>query len=211
MMNPLVPWYTIDSGKILTIYTKTPMNEELELYLSMANESMAQTIDFLEKTLSRIRAGKASVHILDGIRVDYYGAQMSLEKVSNLSTPDPKTIAIQPWEKNMIKEIEKAIMASDVGITPVNNGEIIHLSIPPLTEERRHQLTRQIKHEGEEAKISIRNTRRDTIDAIKKLVKEGLSEDLGKDNEAEIQKTHDKFIKIIDEMVAVKEKEIMTV
>ncbi|MDD2617223.1 MAG: ribosome recycling factor [Bacteroidales bacterium] len=187
------------------------MNEELELYLSMADENMAQTIDFLEKTLSRIRAGKASVRLLDGIRVDYYGTQMSLDKVSNLSTPDPKTIAIQPWEKNMIKEIEKAIMASDVGITPVNNGEIIRLAVPPLTEERRRQLTKQVKHEGEEAKISIRNTRRDSIDAIKKLVKDGLSEDLGKDAEAEIQKTHDKFIKSIDEMVAIKEKEIMTV
>ncbi len=187
------------------------MNEELELYLSMASESMAQTIDFLEKTLSRIRAGKASVRILDNIRVDYYGMQMSLDKVSNLSTPDPKTIAIQPWEKNMIKEIEKAIMASDVGITPVNNGEVIRLAVPPLTEERRRQLTKQVKHEGEEAKISIRNTRRDTIDAIKKLVKEGLSEDIGKDAETEIQKTHDKFIKSIDEMVALKEKEIMTV
>lgn len=187
------------------------MNEELELYLSMADENMAQTIDFLEKTLSRIRAGKANVRLLDGIRVDYYGTQMSLDKVSNLSTPDPKTIAIQPWEKNMIKEIEKAIMASDVGITPVNNGEIIRLAVPPLTEERRRQLTKQVKHEGEEAKISIRNTRRDSIDAIKKLVKDGLSEDLGKDAEAEIQKTHDKFIKSIDEMVAIKEKEIMTV
>ncbi len=187
------------------------MNEELELYLSMANENMAQTIDFLEKTLSRIRAGKASVRILDGIRVDYYGTQMSLDKVSNLSTPDPKTIAIQPWEKNMIKEIEKAIMASDVGITPVNNGEVIRLAVPPLTEERRRQLSKQVKHEGEEAKISIRNTRRDTIDAIKKLVKEGLSEDIGKDAESDIQKTHDKFIKSIDEMVALKEKEIMTV
>lgn len=187
------------------------MNEELELYLSMAGESMSQTIDFLEKTLSRIRAGKASVRILDGIRVDYYGTQTDLDKVSNLSTPDPKTIVIQPWEKNMIKEIEKAIMASDVGITPVNNGETIRLAIPPLTEERRRQLSKQVKQEGEEAKISIRNSRRDSIDAIKKMVKEGLSEDIGKDTETEIQKTHDKFIKSIDEIVALKEKEIMTV
>lgn len=187
------------------------MNEELDLYLSMTEENMSQTIDFLTKTLSRIRAGKANVSILDNIRVDYYGTQTDLDKVANLSTPDPKTIAIQPWEKNMIKEIERAIMASDVGITPVNNGEIIRLAVPPLTEERRRELSRQVKNEGEEAKISIRNARRDTIESIKKLVKEGLSEDVGKNAEAEVQKTHDKFIKSIDEIVALKEKEIMTV
>ena len=187
------------------------MNEELDLYLSMTEENMSQTIDFLTNPLSRIRAGKANVSILDNIRVDYYGTQTDLDKVANLSTPDPKTIAIQPWEKNMIKEIERAIMASDVGITPVNNGEIIRLAVPPLTEERRRQLSRQVKNEGEEAKISIRNARRDTIESIKKLVKEGLSEDIGKNAEAEVQKTHDKFIKSIDEIVALKEKEIMTV
>ena len=187
------------------------MNEEANLLISMAEESMDQTINHLEKSLSRIRAGKASVTLLDGIRVDYYGTMSPLSGVANLSTPDAKTIAIQPWEKSMIKAIEKAIMASELGITPANNGETIHLTIPPLTEERRRSLAKQVRQEAEEGKISIRNTRRDTIDSIKKMVKEGLSEDMGKDVEATVQKSHDKYIKRIDEIVAEKEKEIMTV
>lgn len=187
------------------------MNEEANLLISMAEESMDQTINHLEKSLSRIRAGKASVTLLDGIRVDYYGTMSALSSVANLSTPDAKTIAIQPWEKSMIKAIEKAIMASELGITPANNGETIHLTIPPLTEERRRSLAKQVRQEAEEGKISIRNTRRDTIDSIKKMVKEGLSEDMGKDFEATVQKSHDKYIKRIDEIVAEKEKEIMTV
>ena len=172
---------------------------------------MSQTIDFLTKTLSRIRAGKANVSILDNIRVDYYGTQTDLDKVANLSTPDPKTIAIQPWEKNMIKEIERAIMASDVGITPVNNGEIIRLCMPPLTEERRKQLVKTCNSAGEEAKISIRNARREAIDGLKKELKNGLSEDAQKDGEGEVQKIHDEYIKKVDALLANKEKEIMTV
>ena len=187
------------------------MIEEANLLISMAEESMDQTIQHLEKSLSRIRAGKASVNLLDGIRVDYYGTMSALSSVANLSTPDAKTIAIQPWEKSMIKPIEKAIMASELGITPANNGETIHLTIPPLTEERRRNLAKQVRQEAEEGKISIRNTRRDTIDSVKKLVKEGLSEDMGKDFEATVQKAHDKYIKRIDELVTQKEKEIMTV
>lgn len=187
------------------------MIEEANLLISMAEESMDQTIQHLEKSLSRIRAGKASVNLLDGIRVDYYGTMSALSSVANLSTPDAKTIAIQPWEKSMIKPIEKAIMASELGITPANNGETIHLTIPPLTEERRRNLAKQVRQEAEEGKISIRNTRRDTIDSVKKLVKDGLSEDMGKDFEATVQKAHDKYIKRIDEIVAEKEKEIMTV
>lgn len=187
------------------------MIEDANLLISMAEESMDQTIQHLEKSLSRIRAGKASVNLLDGIRVDYYGTMSALSSVANLSTPDAKTIAIQPWEKSMIKPIEKAIMASELGITPANNGETIHLTIPPLTEERRRNLAKQVRQEAEEGKISIRNTRRDTIDSVKKLVKEGLSEDMGKDFEATVQKAHDKYIKRIDEIVTEKEKEIMTV
>ena len=187
------------------------MIEEANLLISMAEESMDQTIQHLEKSLSRIRAGKASVNLLDGIRVDYYGTMSALSSVANLSTPDAKTIAIQPWEKSMIKPIEKAIMASELGITPANNGETIHLTIPPLTEERRRNLAKQVRQEAEEGKISIRNTRRDTIDSVKKLVKEGLSEDMGKDFEATVQKAHDKYIKRIEEIVTEKEKEIMTV
>lgn len=187
------------------------MIDEANLLITMAEESMDQTIQHLEKSLSRIRAGKASVTLLDGIRVDYYGTMSALSSVANLSTPDAKTIAIQPWEKSMIKPIEKAILASELGITPANNGETIHLTIPPLTEERRRNLAKQVRQEAEEGKISIRNTRRDTIDSVKKLVKEGLSEDMGKDFEATVQKAHDKYIKRIDEIVTEKEKEIMTV
>lgn len=187
------------------------MNEEADLLLSMAEESMEQTIQFLDKSLSRIRAGKASVNILDNIRVNYYGTPSPLVNVATVTIPDARTIAIQPWEKNLIKDIEKAIMASDLGITPANNGETIHLAIPPLTEERRRQLTKQVRQEAEDAKISVRNARRDAIDSIKKLVKDGMSEDNGKDYEEKIQKSHDKFIKRIDEIAAEKEKEIMTV
>ena len=187
------------------------MNEEADLLLSMAEESMEQTIQFLDKSLSRIRAGKASVNILDNIRVNYYGTPSPLVNVATVTIPDARTIAIQPWEKNLIKDIEKAIMASDLGITPANNGETIHLAIPPLTEERRRQLTKQVRQEAEDAKISVRNARRDALDSIKKLVKDGMSEDNGKDYEEKIQKSHDKFIKRIDEIAADKEKEIMTV
>jgi len=180
-------------------------------YIEKAEEQMESAILFLDDSLARIRAGKANVRILDGIKVNYYGAPTPLNNVATITTPDAKTIAIQPWEKNLIGEIEKAIMASDVGITPVNNGEIIRLGIPPMTEERRKALGKQSRADGEEAKIAVRNARRDAIEQLKKMVKEGLSEDLEKDAEAQVQKVHDKFIKKIDEMLAEKEKEIMTV
>lgn len=176
-----------------------------------AEEKMQQTVSFLEDSLSHIRAGKANIHILDGIKVEYYGSMVPLSNVASINTPDAKTITVLPWEKPMLKPIEKAIQDSDVGITPENNGEIIRLGIPPLTEERRKQLVKQSKQEAENAKISVRNSRRDAVDAIKKAVKEGISEDLGKDSEANIQKVHDKFIKKIDEVFSNKEKEIMTV
>ena len=172
---------------------------------------METTLLFLDDALAHIRAGKANVRILDAVRVDYYGSMVPLSNVATLTTPDARTIAIQPWEKGLIKEIEKAILHSDVGITPENNGEMIRLGIPPLTEERRKMLVKQSKQEGEEAKISVRNVRRDVIDAIKKAVKDGLAEDMAKDAEAEIQKIHDKFIKKIDDAVLAKEKEIMTI
>jgi len=187
------------------------MNEEADLYLDMASDDMGQTIKVFETSLSRIRAGKASVAILDGIKIDYYGTPTALNGVATLSTPDAKTIAIQPWEKNLLKDIEKAIMASAVGIMPVNNGEVIFLTVPPLTEERRRQLAKQVREQSEEAKIAIRNKRRETIDSIKKLVKDGMSEDLGKDYEARVQTLHDKYIKRIEEVAADKDKEIMTV
>ena len=165
----------------------------------------------LDDALARIRAGKANVRILDAVRVEYYGQNVPLTNVASITTPDAKTIAIQPWEKGLIKDIEKAILNSEVGITPENNGEMIRLSIPPLTEDRRKLLVKQAKSEGEDAKISVRNIRRDAIDALKKAIKDGLAEDMEKDAESEVQKVHDKFIRKIDELVAAKEKEIMTV
>lgn len=174
-------------------------------------EKMQMTLDFLEETFARIRAGRANPHILDGIRIDYYGSIVPLSNAATINTPDAKTIIVQPWEKSMLKVVEKAILDSDVGITPENNGEIIRLGIPPLTEERRKQLVKQTKQEAEDAKISIRNARRAGIDEIKKAVKEGMPEDMGKDGEAELQKSHDNFIKKVDEMFTEKEKEILTV
>lgn len=172
---------------------------------------MEQSLLFLDDALARIRAGKANVRILDGVRMDYYGSVVPLSNVATITTPDAHTIAIQPWEKKLIPEIEKAIMASEVGITPENNGEIIRLGIPPLTEERRKTLVKQTRAEGEDAKISIRNARRDAIDGLKKEIKNGLAEDAEKDAEAEVQKIHDKFIKKVEEILAAKEKEVMTV
>lgn len=176
-----------------------------------AEEKMLHSLTYLEDVLSRIRAGKANVHILDGVKVDYYGSMVPISNVATVSTPDAKTIAIQPWERQMISAIERAIQNSDVGITPENNGEVIRLGIPPLTEERRKQLVKQSRSEAENAKIGIRNARRDANDAVKKAVKEGTPEDDGKETETSIQKLHDKYMKKIDEVLAIKEKEIMTV
>ena len=184
---------------------------EVKDYLNNAEEAMQSAVMYLEDTLSHIRAGKASAKLIDGIRVDYYGSLAPISNVANVSVPDARTIAITPWEKNMMKEIEKAIINSDLGINPENNGEVIRLNIPPLTEERRKQLVKQCKAEAENAKVSVRNARRDTIDKLKKEVKNGLSEDLEKDAEGEVQKLHDKYIKEVDKVFAEKEKEILTV
>ena len=184
---------------------------EVNEILGKAEEKMEEAVMYLEEALAHIRAGKANVKILDGIRVDSYGSMVPLNQVAAINTPDARTIAIKPWDKNMFRPIEKAIMDSNVGITPENNGEIIRLGIPPLTEERRKQLAKQCGKEGEQAKVSIRNTRRDIIEKLKKSIKEGLSEDLEKDAEGDMQKMHDKFIKKVDELLAAKEKEIMTV
>ena len=185
--------------------------EEVKKYLEECEEAMEMAGMHLEESLSRIRAGKANVHILDAIRVDSYGQMVPLSNVASLATPDARSITIKPWDKSMFKVIEKAIINSDLGIMPENNGEIIRIGIPPLTEERRKQLNKQCGKEGEQAKVSIRNARRDGIEQLKKAVKEGLSEDNQKDGEAELQKKHDKFIKEIDALLAAKEKEIMTV
>ncbi len=176
-----------------------------------AEAKMQSSLEYLDETLAHIRAGKANPRILDGIKLDYYGNLTPLSGVASINTPDARTIVVQPWEKQMLKEVEKAILNSDVGITPDNNGEIIRLSIPPLTEERRKQLVKQAKQEAEDAKVSIRSARRDAIDAIKKSVKDGVAEDVAKDAENDMQKLHDKFIKKIDDVFAIKEKEILTV
>ena len=185
--------------------------QDVKPILNQAEENMEAALMFLDESLAHIRAGKANPRILDGIRVEYYGSHVPLTNVATVTTPDAKTITIQPWEKGMMSVIEKAIQNSDVGITPMNNGEVIRLAIPPLTEERRRQLAKQSKHEGEEAKISIRNARRDAIDKLKKMIKDGLPEDVEKDAENEAQRIHDKYIRKVDDMLAAKEKEIMTV
>lgn len=184
---------------------------EVKEYLQEAEDSMQMAIEYLDDTLSHIRAGKASARLLDGIRVDYYGSMSPLSNVANISVPDARTIAITPWEKSMFKVIEKAIIDSDLGVTPENNGEVIRICIPPLTEDRRKQLVKQSKAEAENAKVSVRNARREAIDGLKKEIKNGLSEDVEKDAENDVQKLHDKFMKKIDELFAAKEKEILTV
>ena len=179
--------------------------------LGDAEEMMDMAIMHLEDEFAHIRAGKANIRILDDVRVDSYGQSVPLNNVSALSTPDARTIAIRPWDKNMIKPIEKAIIDSPVGIMPSNNGEVIRLVIPPLTEERRRELVKQSGKASESGKISIRNTRRDSLDQLKKAIKDGLPEDAEKDAEEKLQKLHDRYIKKADELFAEKEKEIMTI
>ena len=180
-------------------------------YLNSAEEKMELAVEFLAESLAHIRAGKANPKILDGIRVDYYGSAAPISNVANVSVPDARTITITPWEKSMFKEIERAIINSDLGITPENNGEVIRISIPPLTEDRRKALVKQSKGDAEQAKISVRNARRDAIEGLKKAIKEGMPEDVEKDAETSVQKVHDKYMKRIDEVLAAKEKEILTV
>ena len=179
--------------------------------LDEAQESMDMAIMYLDEALAHIRAGKADIRLLDGIRVDSYGSMVPINNVAAVTTPDARSIAIKPWDKSMFRVIEKAIIDSSLGIMPENNGEIIRIGIPPLTEERRKQLAKQCKGEGETAKVSVRNARRDAIDALKKSVKDGLAEDAQTGGEEQLQKIHDKFIKQIDDMLAAKDKEIMTV
>lgn len=184
---------------------------DIQQYIRDAERKMSAAVEFLDEQLAHIRAGKANPKILDGVKVPYYGSLVPLTNVATVNTPDAKTIIITPWEKPLMRDIEKAIMDSDIGITPENNGEIIRLGIPPLTEERRRMLAKQSKQEAENAKISVRNARRDAIELFKKSTKEGVGEDIAKDAEADIQKIHDRFIKKVDEVFAAKEKEIMTV
>ncbi|MCD8287463.1 MAG: ribosome recycling factor [Porphyromonadaceae bacterium] len=184
---------------------------DIKTYVKDAEEKMEMSLSFLDDALASIRAGKANPRLLDQIRINYYGSVVPLNNVATISTPDARTISIQPWEKSLSKEIEKTLQNSEIGITPENNGEVILLRIPPLTEERRKMLVKQAKQEAENAKMSIRNARRDSIDGLKKAIKEGLPEDMEKDGEAEVQKVHDRYIKKIDDIFAAKEKEILTV
>ncbi len=186
------------------------MIEPTKIYAD-AEEQMQAAILFLDDALAHIRAGKASARILDPIRVDYYGTLSPLENVATVTTPDARTIQIQPWEKKMLSDIERAIINSNIGLAPNNNGECIRLILPPLTEERRQQLAKQCKGEAENAKVSVRNARRDAFETLKKQIKEGLPEDAEKDAEEKVQKLHDKYIRQIDDLYAKKEKDIMTV
>jgi ribosome recycling factor len=187
------------------------MDEEVKMQLDLAKEGMDHSLIHLDGELIKVRAGKANIHMLDGIFVDYYGTNTALNQVANVNTPDPRMIVIQPWEKSMIEPIEKAILKANVGVTPVNDGELIRLNIPPLTEERRRELVKMVKSEGENAKVSIRNTRRDANEEFKQMKKDGLAEDMEKWAEGEVQKLTDSFIKKVDEIVSLKESEIMTI
>ena len=184
------------------------MNEELEFIIDTAKETMSNAIEHLVKELRAIRAGKATPSMLVNVMVDYYGAQTPLSQVANVSTTDARTITIQPWEKNMLQEIEKAIMIANLGFNPMNNGDIIIINVPALTEERRRDLAKQAKAEAEHAKIGVRNARKDANNDIKKT---DISDDMKKNSEADIQVLTDSFVKEIDEKFSVKEKEIMTV
>jgi ribosome recycling factor len=187
------------------------MAEGLDKILSDTESSMNKAINHLETELVKIRAGKANPNMLDGIMADYYGNPTAINQVANVSVLDARTISVQPWEKNMLQVIERAIIMANIGINPQNDGTIIRLFLPPLTEERRKELVKRCNGEGEHAKVAIRNIRRENIEAIKKLQKEGLSEDICKDAEKQVQDTTDKFIAVVEKHLAAKEKEIMAV
>ena len=183
------------------------MKEQLKAH----EAKMQKTLDVLAKELAAVRAGRANPHVLDRITVDYYGTPTPLQQVANISVPEARMIQIQPWEASLVKEIEKAIMMSDLGINPSDDGRVIRLVFPELTEDRRKELVKEVKKKAEGAKVAIRNIRRDANDAFKKLAKEDVSEDEIKELEEQTQKLKDKYIKEVDEMVDVKSKEIMTV
>ncbi len=183
--------------------------EEIEIYLETAEEMMVKAISHTKSEFSKIRAGKAMPNMVDGINVEYYGSMTPLSQVAGITTPDARTISIKPWEKNILQEIERAIINSDLGLNPANDGEQIRINIPPLTEERRLQLMKQVKAEAENGKVSIRNARKETNDSLKKI--DGVSEDLVKNAESKVQKLTDNYTKQIDGLVEAKEKDIMTV
>ncbi len=187
------------------------MDESLKPVFEFAKDGMDKAIEHLNKELLKLRAGKASPGMLDGIMVEYYGSPTPLNQVANVNTPDARTLVIQPWEKSIVHDVERAIINSNLGYNPQNDGEVIIINIPPLTEERRKDLVKAAKKEAENGKVSIRNVRRDANEQIKKLQKDGLSEDMAKDAEAEVQKSTDGYSSKIDAILVDKEKEIMTV
>ncbi|MBN8689125.1 MAG: ribosome recycling factor [Chitinophagales bacterium] len=187
------------------------MSEELASISVVAEDHMKKAISHLETELVKIRAGKANPQMLDGISVDYYGSPMPINQVANISVMDARTLSIQPWEKNMLQPIERAIIAANIGINPQNDGVLIRLFLPPLTEERRKELVKRCQGEGEQSKVAVRNIRRDAIEHVKRLQKNGLSEDAAKDAEAGIQELTDRFIATVEKHLAAKEKEIMSI
>jgi ribosome recycling factor len=187
------------------------MAEDISQIVATADDHMKKAITHLETELTKIRAGKATPQILDGIVVDYYGSPTPINQVGNINVMDARTLSIQPWEKNMLQPIERAIIAANIGINPQNDGSQIRLFLPPLTEERRKELVKKCQAEGEHSRVAIRNIRRDAIEHIKRLQKNGLSEDIAKDAETNIQNITDRFITTVDKHLTSKEKEIMSV
>ena len=187
------------------------MTDELSLIIEETGDLMKKAIGHLEAELVKIRAGRANPQILDGITLDYYGSPTPVNQVANISVADARTLTIQPWEKNMLQPIERAIIAANIGITPQNDGSLIRLFLPPLTEERRKELVKKAHHDGELSRVAVRNIRRDTLEHIKRMQKEGLSEDVAKDAIADIQALTDKYIGLIEKHLSLKEKEIMAV
>src|SRR5689334_16677876 len=187
------------------------MAEDVASIIATGEDHMKKAIGHLETELTKIRAGKATPQMLDGIMVDYYGSPMPINQVANISAMDARTLSIQPWEKNMLQPIERAIIAANMGINPQNDGSFIRMFLPPLTEERRKELVKKCQGEGEHSKVAIRSIRREAIESIKKLQKNGLSEDAAKDAEAEVQQVTDRFITFVEKHLAAKEKEIMSI
>ncbi|MEY3350744.1 MAG: hypothetical protein RIQ50_855 [Bacteroidota bacterium] len=187
------------------------MSEELRQHIQLASGSMEKAISHLEAELIKIRAGRANPQMFDGLTVDYYGSPTPINQVGNISVADARTLTIQPWEKSMLQLIERSIIAANLGVTPQNDGTIIRIFLPPLTEERRKEIVKRVQAEGENSKIAIRNIRRDAIEQVKKLQKNGLSEDAAQDGEKEIQELTNKFISLVEKHLAAKEKEVMSV
>ena len=187
------------------------MSDEVKMALDEATDAMQKSIDHLEFELSKIRAGKATPAMLDAVKVDYYGAPTLLKNIANINTPDARTITIQAWEKHMLDPISKAIMEANLGLNPQNNGDLVIISVPMLTEERRRDLSKRAHAEGEHAKVGIRNARKDAIDFVRQAQKDGLPEDEAKAGEQKVQELTDKFNKKVDDLIAVKDKDIMTI